>query len=333
MDTILVLTDFSLAAFNAARYAVKLANQLQNARVLIYHAFYEKSNSSSMSQQTINDVWISCIERLNELKKSLESYADQFTKIEIKTDGLLLHAAVENIQKERKVGIIVMGSTGTNKLSRLFIGSNTMSLSDRFTTPLLIVPPDAEFNTIERVVFACDVKHTDEIPVRTINNFLSQLHSRLSILYYESEIQPTNFDHTKKAVHKLLENINPDFSFIHGEEIADEVIEYARLRQTQLIVIAQKKQRFLQNIFHPSTGNKFSYYSHFPILILPSRKSTTGSLISSFNFRNDMWHSSNPKPGSKRRSEIRSWMQAHSERCGCKESLSQEYRNRFETLT
>lgn len=288
METILVLTDFSYTAFNAARYAVNLANQLHAAKVILYHSFTSiPSDNPPPFASEVNDLWSQTHERLYELKSSLEFFTDRNTKIEIRTDQNSLQSAIENIKKEKKAELVVMGSTGNNKLNRLFIGSNAISLSDTCKLPLLIIPPDTEFEKIERSVFVCDLQNTAQIPVRSMKSFLHQLHSKLSVLYIHNETDALETsDIPKKALQQLAHSKKPQFSFIHGDDIVDEIINYSSTNHIQLIIAIHKKHRFLQNIFHPSATSQLAYYSHFPLLILKPRNSGENSLESYLNYKN-----------------------------------------------
>lgn len=166
-----------------------------------------------------------------------------------------------------------MGSTGNNKLTRLFIGSNAVSLSNTSKLPLLIIPPDTEFEKIERSVCVCDLQNPGQIPMRSIKSFLHQLRSKLSVLYIDNETETLENSHinSKKALQKLVDSKKPEFSFIHGEDIVDEIINYSSANHIQLIIAIHKKQKFLQSIFHPSATNQLAYYSHFPLLVLKPR--------------------------------------------------------------
>ncbi|MBC7913670.1 MAG: hypothetical protein H7Y07_06065, partial [Pyrinomonadaceae bacterium] len=77
MENILVLTDFSYNAFNAAKYAVSLANQLNTSRVTLYHSFITASTDVLPAfASEVKDPWIQTIERLYELKSSLEFFCN-----------------------------------------------------------------------------------------------------------------------------------------------------------------------------------------------------------------------------------------------------------------
>ncbi|MEJ6980351.1 universal stress protein [Pedobacter sp. P351] len=151
METILVLTDFSYNAFNAARYAVNLANQLHAAKVIIYHSFkLVPSDNPPPFASEVEDLWSQTVERLNELKSSLQFFTNENTSIETLTDQKSLQSAIEYINKEEKVGLVIMGSIGNNRLKGLFIGSNTRSLSDSCELPLLIISPDTRIERLEK---------------------------------------------------------------------------------------------------------------------------------------------------------------------------------------
>lgn len=269
METILVFTDFSYAAFNAARYAVNLASQLQASEVIFYHAFNPATiDTPPPFASEIDDSWGQAVERLNELKTSLEVFAGGNTKLKVKIGRESLCDAVNIISVEKPVGLVVMGSTGNNKLKRLFIGGNTMSLSDNCPAPLIIIPPNTWFNRVQKAVFVCDLQNTSEIPVFTIKSFLAQLQAKLSIVCIGAEKgQSDTISKQKKALLQPVNSIDVNSSFVHDDDAIDDIVNLSA-QDAQLIIVIYKKQRFLQNIFHPGSPNRLAYYSNFPLLIL-----------------------------------------------------------------
>jgi len=116
METILVLTDFSDAAFNAARYAAAFTHQLDASRRLLYHSYefvppvetavplYEPVNVSSFHQDSI--------EKLSELKDQIRTFVKDGTDIDIIADERPIIKAAEAIGMEYLAGLLVMGVTG-----------------------------------------------------------------------------------------------------------------------------------------------------------------------------------------------------------------------------
>ncbi|WP_207532277.1 universal stress protein [Desertivirga arenae] len=269
MDSILVLTDFSYTAYNAAKYAVNLANKLPEAKVILLHSFNNCEDPAPPYASEVQDPWIKALERLNDMQGLLELFASKTTRIEIKTDEGCLEKTIKRISDEKEVGLIVLGSKG-NSDKTSFIGSNTHKLAHISEIPLLIVPPDTEFQIIQKAVFACELHETASISLRDNRNFIHLLHSKISSIFYQNESEdfdPRAAKHLK-ALYQLLDSIEPNLSYVQGEQAVESTISFALNNDMQLVTIILKTPAFLDTILHPNPVSQLAQYADFPILVL-----------------------------------------------------------------
>src|SRR6476659_216936 len=129
MKTVLVLTDFSALAENAALYAVRFAQQIK-AKLLLYNAFGTPDKIGIASQGL---AWP--IDYADEQKESEEALKDLRVKLtlEIKThlpdedfypeiaianDYGVLSELIETVVFKKSIGLIVMGGQHINNFSR-----------------------------------------------------------------------------------------------------------------------------------------------------------------------------------------------------------------------
>ncbi|WP_207423592.1 universal stress protein [Desertivirga brevis] len=269
MDSILVLTDFSYTAYNAAKYAINLANKLPEAKVILLHSFNNCQDSAPPYASEIQDPWIKALERLNDMKGLLELFASKTTGIEIRTDEGCLKNTIKRISDEKEVGLIVLGSKG-NSDETDFIGSNTHCIAHISEIPLLIVPPDSEFQILYKAVFACELHDTASISLRENQNFIHLLHAKISSIYYQNdteEFDPKAVKHLK-ALYQLLDSIEPGLSFVQGENAAESTINFALTNDIELVVVILKTPDFLDIILKPCAVSQLVQYASFPILVL-----------------------------------------------------------------
>src|SRR5437588_364085 len=194
METILVLTDFSDAAFNAAVYAVGLTHQLGVSKLILYHS-YEFALPIETAVPLIKPIDTEVfhrdsIEKLTELKDQILTFARDGVSIDLLTDERPLRMAAEAIGFEHNAGLVVMGVTGKGRLKQVLIGSNTINISKESPFPVLLIPSAVRYEKIRRVVFASDLKDVSATtPVKEIKSLIHSLGAHLLILNVDTEDQ------------------------------------------------------------------------------------------------------------------------------------------------
>ena len=115
METILLSTDFSPTALNAAKYAARLSTALKSKRIIIYHSYY-RANTELME---ITDIVIAfpgedsaikkeALANLAQLKTELSSLIDKDAQIETITDDRPLLEGIEEIAQKENVDLVVL---------------------------------------------------------------------------------------------------------------------------------------------------------------------------------------------------------------------------------
>ena len=153
MKTILVPTDFSPAAGNAAVYAIDFAKKI-NADVLLYHVYHVQISKSTAEIIAKSP---------EELKKENEGYLIKEverlrtkTGTEIKYKAQMGLAVDEILEEQNNANLIIMGMKGVSKLTEMIMGSITTAVMRKAEIPVLIIPENAKYQNPEKIVFATD---------------------------------------------------------------------------------------------------------------------------------------------------------------------------------
>ncbi|WP_026897522.1 universal stress protein [Daejeonella oryzae] len=274
MRSMLVLTDFSDAALNAAYYAAALSHQLGTTCMFLYHS-YRSSPVNTYMPMSIPpeaiDTQKESLEHLNKLKDKLQVLVNKETVIQIRTDERPLVSAVNLLSEQQHIGLIVMGITGKSNLEQILIGSNAIKIAKESSVPLLIIPKDAKFESIKRVLFACDLKKVlKTTPVQTIKSFIHALGAKLFILNVADNQLVFNADNTEEQLklHELWDSENAEYHYIDSEDTAEGIMKFADEHDIQLVITVPKKYGFFESLFHRTVTKKLSYHSHIPLLLL-----------------------------------------------------------------
>jgi nucleotide-binding universal stress UspA family protein len=273
VKSMLVLTDFSDAASNAARYAAALSHQLNTKSLILYHSYESleipPTTFAPVSGRFTESPELS-LEKIADLKTDLEDRVPEQTKIEIHTDERNLVSAVNTLAGQQHIGLVVAGATGKSNIERVLVGSNSLTLAKDCLAPLLIVPPEAVFKPIKTVVFACDLKHVSEsTPVLAIKTFVHALGAKLLILNVDrndAHFDPKTINEIAD-LYRLWNDEQPEYHYTDHEDTAIGITEFAGQQQAELVITVPKQYGFFESIFHRSMTKKLAYHTHLPLLL------------------------------------------------------------------
>jgi nucleotide-binding universal stress UspA family protein len=275
IKNILMLTDFSEAAANAARYAAELIHQLGASRLILYHSYGFNPivmNIKLKIPVRSADASPKSKEQLEDLKNKLETLAGKKTKIEVYADDLPFLYGAQSVAEQQHAGLVVMGITGKSKLARILVGSNTVTMAKASAAPLLIVPQKAKFEKIRRVLFACDSKKLPvSTPVYAIKTFLHKLDAKLVILNMDHpDRDPLDPDTIagEAALHEQWDSEEPEYHHTDHKDVAKGIMQFADQHDTQLVITVPEKYGFFESLFHRSLTKKLAFHTHIPLLLL-----------------------------------------------------------------
>ena len=275
MKTIIVPTDFSQAAYNAARYALGLASQLGTCRVVLYHA-YElvvpiPDIPTSIPMIDPDELKIASLEGLERMKSDLQPATPADVVLECRAENHLLAANIDGFCHEQQADLIVMGTMGGSQLEEILIGSNSVDVAKHTACPVIIVPADAVYKPIHKIVFACDFKKMGE------NTPIAPLKRLLDV--FKAELHVLNIDHSGKGLEgetpmeslvldTMLEGYNPVYHFVDHENVVKGIMEFSEKEGADLIFIIPRKHGLFEGWFKRSRTTQLVFHSHIPLLAI-----------------------------------------------------------------
>ena len=273
MKKLLVPTDFSDTSKNAARFAVQMAADIQNAKIILIHVSDKITGGSDGSPLTEDDDdrRIILTQALSQLRDELLAVAQ--APIEFVTEkGSSLVDVLSRYVRHQAIDMVIMGITGATRLEQIFMGSNTLEMAKESTCPVLIIPPDAKYRKIKNVVLASDFKEVDTtIPVAPLKATLDLFKPVLHIVNVDSEhyVELTDEFKTERAkLETMLKSYSPEFYFIRQYDFFDAISQFVEDKNADLIVIVPKDRSFVSGLFKTSHTKKLAYHSHIPIIAI-----------------------------------------------------------------
>lgn len=273
MKTILIATDFSESATNAAKFAAFLGNKLHTQKIILYHTF----EFLPLSQDAPKGIIASAealikqrMDHLEELKATISDIVDPQVDMITTTDSHGLNKGINLLAQQYDVEMVVIGLSGKNRIEQLIIGSSTAKLTKECKLPLLIVPPEVTFAPIEQLILACDMKNVAAtVPVRQVKIITQQLDAKLTVVHVDkgSSFNP-DIIWQQFSIHELLDELQPAYHFVENKHISEGILQFAEESKGQMIISIMKDRSFMENLFHRSVTKHLIHLASMPILIM-----------------------------------------------------------------
>ena len=214
MKTIVVPFDFSPNARTALSSALQLAKATASP-VLVVHIVHESpyklaaaSNEAEMNRLIRKGEMEQTTALQHEITEIQQLLSLKFHQGQVNAKAVYHPLIVEKIialAAEEDAGMIVMGTHGATGLKKVLFGSNTAHMISRSPIPVLAIPVDYAWKTVEKIVYASDLEHLEAELKQVIPfaiGFYDQVccgnafHFILFTLYFIAHIKPLIFNVT-----------------------------------------------------------------------------------------------------------------------------------------
>lgn len=275
MQTLLLPTDFSATAKNAAMYALKLAEQLGIEKIVLYHSYEIPVTIDPMAP----GIQMLEIDSLKEdSAKSLERFRLElmpFVKNDIAIENFneygALSEGLDEVCNAVKADLVVMGITGGGILEEALIGSNTLSVAKHTHVPVIIIPAAATFTPIEEVMLTSDFdKEERNVPVEAVRKIINETGAKLFVFAIDEEADEyiPEKEGEEYALHSMLFDLKPEFHFSANTNFTEAVNDFAAEYQVDLIITIAKKHGFFGSLFSESHTKKLAFHSRVPVMVI-----------------------------------------------------------------
>lgn len=285
MKTLIVLTDFSENATNAAQYALDLAKRV-NANLLLCNTFPVHAPIAAAyafgwpaeEQTVLNEKSVS---GLNKLKHTLEKQIDRTSlnngyhpKIDVLSFGGDINEAVNQAADKTEIHLVVAGMHNKDLLSGILLENHVNSLINNLNHPLLLIPPDFNFDPIKRIAFATDMQliPNDIKALKKLTTLMRPLFTEILLTNVDNEgEQDIEFMKLKAEVLKdvitKLDYPYFDYSVLRSESIEHGLNYLCAHNGITMIAMIHRRHSFLDRLFKRSYSKKMAEKINIPLLI------------------------------------------------------------------
>ncbi|OOQ58731.1 universal stress protein [Mucilaginibacter pedocola] len=272
MKTILVPTDFSPAATNAAKYALNIAINVK-AEIKLCNAVTVPAESVYAAQVA----WP--MDDYTALKESADSELIYQAGLLEDSIGEGYHPRVcystgvgnvtdyvRNLVEDDDVNLVVMGMSGANMFSKFLLGSNSRSLIDKADFPLLLIPKQHEYQSIKRIGFATDLSSADIDALNSVANFARYFNAEIVV----SHVMESPEEH--RRAEDFLSEVGCKINYPHiyyrgmqNEGVTAGLKWLTENGQIDMLVMIHRPH----GIFDASYTQKLAVKTKIPLMVLP----------------------------------------------------------------
>ena len=264
MKTIVVATDFSPAAQNAAVYAAHLSKHL-NAHLEMVHSYVIPFAYTDSPVPLLN---------IDEIQKIAEDSMEaellrlkSITGMDVTSQilpGDISDSLIDIIEKSAP-DLIVMGTSGQGSDSILW-GSMAVKALRNLKAPVLAVPSNVSWRPIQKICFAADYDQVSEhTPSTEILNWADSMNASIDVIHVD---KPEKAVTPPMMLVNMLQSINPTYHAIINENIEGGVAEFLHDHKIDWLLVIPKKYGFFENLFHKSRTKLLTQVSNVPVLAL-----------------------------------------------------------------
>lgn len=271
MRTIVAPVNFTSISANAARYAADLALATQAE----LHLYYVLQLPVTVAEFPVTDYVFEGMQEagaqgLEELQKELikrtSGKVDIFTHMEVGT----VENKIEEFCGHKKPFVVVMGVSGhTLERALTLTGGNLTAAIRRLPYPLIVVPENAVFSQIHKIVLACDLNDiSGGVPVSPA--FLKELRDNfgasfdvLNINTRGQQQETANIMEVEAWKACILETF-PEVHFVQTDNVEEGIAQYLNEHPADMLLVFPKRHNFFE--FHRSHAKKLALNSNVPIM-------------------------------------------------------------------
>jgi len=285
MKKILIPTDFSVPAENAARYGLELAKGLK-ADVVLCNAIKVPADAPMAAQvawplMDYADLKEEVTGDLDEMVKMLtDSCSNQETycpELTYETDAGTVCEVVSRLVKDKKIDLVVMGIAGAGGLTQFLLGSNSKEMIEKAEIPVLFIPFEANFKKLRKIALATDFGEQDIFSLQFIEEFAQAFDAEITIVHITSkEVAPGGQLQAKidAFLDRTALNVNYPhikFEYVWNIDIDNGLEWLAEQEGLDMIALCHHHHGLLDRIFRGSHTQKLSRHTKIPLLVFSQK--------------------------------------------------------------
>lgn len=280
MKTIFVPTDFSHTAYQAACYALALAKRFQ-APVHLFHVM-DTSDKTLLDTAVIwplinyETVKQNIINSMEFFKQALEDEDTNPDNLKIPLTYSIgegrVYQVVKKIVQQQHPLLLVAGMYGASNIKRLFFGSKSSDFIDHVPCPILLIPPEAKYQKIQKIALATDLSSSDIELIELLAAFARPFDAEILIAHISADpVGAKQQQHIDSFLNEVTCKNNYDkiyYRHIAGESISKGIFWLSENGQVDMLTMVHRPRSLLSRLLSDSYTKHLARRIKIPLMVL-----------------------------------------------------------------
>lgn len=267
--TILVPSDFSPLSRIAVFYAAELAKSIHADIIMVAVINPNPTSETLLHSKKLEEEMISAVgQDAEELMREIRDKLADAPSIQFHTiTGFPLDTVIDGRVKKFNADMIVMGSKGATGLKKVLLGSNAVAIINNSTVPVLVIPENAAFAPLKRIVYATDMNNYQD-ETKIVAAFARLFGAEVKILHVHQGDTTGALD-TGAITNELTALANYDkisFEVSRGNDIAEAVDKFVTQTDADLLAMFTHHLDFYEKLFGRSVTRRLAFHTRVPLL-------------------------------------------------------------------
>lgn len=271
MKTIAVPTDFSELSKVAIAYALGLAKRIE-ARVIIVSVISGEASSEALaSWKMFEQKMLKAAQEDGD--RLLKEFKSEKGNVEVWYRSILGFPVVDKIEEfvvKNKVDLIVMGSKGASGLKKIMMGSNAAAVINNSSVPVIVVPEEARFRNLKKLIYATDAKNFSE-EVKSIAAFSERVGASMEVLHVipangQKKSVMTKTGISKEKLVELVKYPKVHLHVLHNDNVAKGVDDFVESQKGDMLALFTHRLGFNEKVLGKSVTRKLAFHNHVPLI-------------------------------------------------------------------
>ena len=271
---ILLTTDFTPSSDNAIDYALQLFKKEKEVSYVLLHAYKSmvpySTTPPAITVMNNDELKDSMKNKFEEVKEMLPNNIDVASEFISGT----LSKAVQEVLDKHEIDLIVMGSREKSVIERMALGSNVLDVASKINCPILVVPKEAKYHELDKIVFASDLEplNVNYDSLTMLKELAGKSESKLDVLHVfkdeDEKAKELEKDMEDTALHRYLWDVDHEHSAVVNSSATDGITEYVGEQKPDLLTLVPRDRNVIEKIFHNTTTENMLHHTQVPMLLM-----------------------------------------------------------------
>ena len=281
MESILCLIDYKANSDQTFRFALHLAHRLQ-ADLLCAH-FFEAPGSTAVVEEvssgknrkfgveTTSEPHLTELERLKAFVKTHGGALATEVEMRYLVGGGSPLDQIASLSQEYDLDLIVMGMRNRGGLADRLFGTLVRKMIDKTPCPLLLVPPEASFREIHRMVYATDFGYKNLNAIELLLRWSEGLDAQLHLVHVSKDPEGNQravlqMEKIKRTYEEDTEEERMFFSVLEGA-LQDALETYIETVHSDMIALTTHTRGYWEKWMASSLAKDLAEEVEIPLLV------------------------------------------------------------------